>query len=92
MISFTRARNPIHYDYNVDTVLVREVTKVKDPGILFSAELKFRELIISICKKPYRYLGLIICVVHGLTSIRSIVLYNRRCNIMLEHIQNKFKR
>ncbi|KAG6460079.1 hypothetical protein O3G_MSEX011756 [Manduca sexta] len=86
VISFTRARTPMHYEYKVGEEPMQRVSQVRDLGVLVSTELSFREHIRNICKKAYRNLGLVLRQSQGFTNITTIkVLYDALVRSHLEH-------
>lgn len=48
-IAFTRKRNPIRYNYNIDKITLQIVDKIKDTGVLVSLNLSFDIHIETIC-------------------------------------------
>lgn len=84
-MTFSRAHNPVRYDYQIEGVPIKRVTEVRDLGVRFTAKLEFREHIINICKKAYRNLGFMLRVARGFTNITAVVaLYNALVRSQLE--------
>lgn len=53
------------------------VNEVKDLEVYLPTPLSFRDHIINMCKKAYRYLGLVLRKAHCFKNIKaSIVLFN----------------
>lgn len=59
VISFTRKRNHILYDYNFNHKSLRRVTEVRDLGVHLDSELSFRKHFDIITAKAYKMLGFI---------------------------------
>lgn len=63
LISITRNRMPILYDYGLSTALttmtIDRVDKIKDLGLTLDNQINFRDHIADICKQAYRMLGFI---------------------------------
>lgn len=86
VMSFTRARTPLSYQYKVEDVPMQRVSQVRDLGVVFSQELTFREHINKICKKAYRNLGFVLRQSQGFTNITTLrVLYDALVRSHLEH-------
>ncbi|XP_022826307.1 uncharacterized protein LOC111356245 [Spodoptera litura] len=86
IISFTRARNPICYEYMAEATALQRVTQVRDLGVHLTPDLTFREHIVKICKKAYRNLGFVLRQSQGFTNITAIrVLYDALVRSHLEY-------
>lgn len=84
-ITFTRVRQPIYHDYKIGDMSLKRVTEVKDLGVKFTADLQFRDHIVSVCKKAYRNLGFILRRSYGFNNIKAIIaLYNALVRSNLE--------
>ncbi|CAG9128665.1 unnamed protein product [Plutella xylostella] len=85
IITFSRARPPLHHGYAVENVPMKRVTEVRDLGVHLTAELTFRDHITNICKKAFRNLGFVLRQVQGFININAIVaLYNALVRSNLE--------
>ncbi|XP_022816195.1 uncharacterized protein LOC111349333 [Spodoptera litura] len=86
LMSFTRARAPVRYDYVVDAAPLQRVTGVRDLGVFMTPDLTFREHITRICKKAYRNLGFVLRQTQSFTNITTVrVLYDALVRSHLEH-------
>ncbi|PZC77634.1 hypothetical protein B5X24_HaOG203142 [Helicoverpa armigera] len=86
VISFTRSRSPVCYEYKAEATPMTRVTQVRDLGVNLTPELTFREHIINICKKAYRNLGFLLRQSQGFTNIRTVrVLYDALVRSHLEY-------
>ena len=59
VISFTRKRIPVHWDYRIGTEGLERAKVVKDLGVLLDSEMSFREHYAYIISKASRNLGFI---------------------------------
>lgn len=76
ILSFTRSRNPLYYQYVLEETPMQRVGEVKDLGVLLKSNLTFRDHIVSICKKAFQNLGFVMRESHVFTNINAIrVLY-----------------
>jgi hypothetical protein len=84
-VTFARAHTHIHQDYHIHAENLKRVTDVKDLGLKFTSDLRFRDHIKTICKKAYRMLGFVLRRAHSFTNIGAIVaLYNALVRSSLE--------
>lgn len=60
IISFTRSKQPIIFDYTLDFISIPRSTCVRDLGVLMDSQLSFIPQIDQICSKASRMLGFII--------------------------------
>lgn len=72
VLSFTRARDPSHYQYCMDGIQLQRVSEVKDLGVSFTADLNFRKHTTDVCKKAYRNLGLVLRLGNQFSNIRAL--------------------
>ncbi|XP_045540848.1 uncharacterized protein LOC123722602 [Papilio machaon] len=85
VISYSRARAPLHHPYVLDTSLVPRVSHVRDLGVEMVEELNFRNHIANICRKSFRNLGFIIRQCKNFENALVIkVLYNALVRSHLE--------
>lgn len=59
VITFTKKRSYITYEYKLNTNIVTRVSTVRDLGITFDRKLKFDEHIDGVVRRAYRMLGFI---------------------------------
>lgn len=59
VISFTRKKNPISWNYHIDNEPVERANVVKDLGVMLDSELNFREHYVRLINKANRNLGFI---------------------------------
>ena len=59
VMTFTRSRNPITYDYFIDTTILKKVDKIIDLGVIFSSNLSFNDDICVRISKARSMLGFI---------------------------------
>lgn len=85
IVTFSRAKKPLHFDYKVDGALIKREESVRDLGVKFDDKLTFREHIVNICKQAFKRLGFVIRTVKGFTNIKAIsLLYNALIRSQLE--------
>lgn len=85
VLSFSRAKNPLHFDYTVDGESLKRVVAVKDLGVNINSELSFRNHIVLVCKKAFRTLGFVLRQAAGFNNIKAIsTLYNALIRSQLE--------
>ncbi|XP_030032976.2 uncharacterized protein LOC115449339 [Manduca sexta] len=86
VMSFIRARVPLHHEYRIGAEPIRRVSQVRDLGVHLTPELTFRDHITKICKKAYRNLGFVLRQTRHFTNITTIrVLYDALVRSHLEH-------
>jgi len=59
IISFTRARQPIYYNYDIDGQTINRVDTIRDLGILLDHKLTFTKHIEDVVSRANRTLGLV---------------------------------
>lgn len=57
VITFSRSRTPIAFEYRMETCCLKRTSTVKDLGILVDSKLRFVEHIASVTAKAYSLLG-----------------------------------
>jgi len=85
VMSFTRSRNPIRYDYSIDGVTLEYVDCFTDLGVIVDCNLNFHSHIDSIVNKSSRVSGMIKRSV-GFNAPQSVKLnlYKSLCRSILE--------
>lgn len=84
-ITFSRAHNPIVFNYHIDKAPMVRVTEVRDLGVSFNTSLTFRDHITRCCRKAFRNLGFMLRTVRGFTNVKAIIaLYNALVRSQLE--------
>ena len=59
MVSYSRKKRIIEYDYIIDGVTISRVDKIRDLGVLFDSKLSFKEHILDIASKSLKIYGFI---------------------------------
>lgn len=59
VVSFTRSKNPIIYNYSLDNIVLNRAHSIKDLGVHFSSDLSFRLNHEHLLSKSYKLLGFI---------------------------------
>ncbi|KAG7303291.1 hypothetical protein JYU34_011770 [Plutella xylostella] len=86
IITFTKARNPIKYTYQLQNIDIKRVNVVKDLGVLFDAGLSFRAHYDYMCSKANRMLSFILRLSKPFKRTESlIILYNSIVRTILEY-------
>ena len=73
VISFTRKKQPIHFDYNLNGIQIQRVANVKDLGVILDAKLTFKQHISFIVAKASRQMGLIMRMTRDFKNIQCLV-------------------
>lgn len=60
VLSFTRSKSPILFDYKIAGVGVDRVTNFRDLGVVFDSKLSFGDHVDSVCSSSLKALGFII--------------------------------
>lgn len=85
VLTFSRAREPLHYSYKVDNAPLKREEVVRDLGVRMDTQLRFREHITSVCKKAYKRLGFVLRTAASFTNMKAIsVLYDALIRSQLE--------
>ncbi|KAG7306323.1 hypothetical protein JYU34_008933 [Plutella xylostella] len=86
VISFTRKKNKILYDYNFQDISLRRVTEVRDLGVHLDSELSFRRHYDIITAKAYKMLGFIFRQSKDFKSPTTLILlFNSFVRSILEY-------
>ncbi|KAJ0173668.1 hypothetical protein K1T71_010817 [Dendrolimus kikuchii] len=86
LISFSRNKRPLHYNYFLVNAAIKRVETVRDLGVCLNTQLTFRDHIINICKKAYRNLGFVLRRIEGINSIYVVkTLFNA---LVRTHLEN----
>ncbi|XP_022828366.1 uncharacterized protein LOC111357792 [Spodoptera litura] len=86
VLSFARTLNQQHHQYSMNGELLQRVTEVKDLGIHFSSDLRFRKHVVYVCKKAYRNLGFVLRQANDFTNISALrALYEALVRSHLEY-------
>ena len=85
VLSFSRAKAPLHYSYKLDNAPLKREEVVRDLGVRMDIQLRFREHITSVCKKAYKRLGFVLRRAASFTNLKAIsVLYDALIRSQLE--------
>lgn len=68
-ISFTRKRNPVTYNYNIQGIIIERVNVVRDLGVYFDSKLIMNEHIDHITHRAYKSLGFVQRVTQPFTDL-----------------------
>lgn len=86
VISFTKKRHKIIYDYTINNITLERKVIVKDLGILFDSELSFRSHYDYIVERGRKLLGFIIRSTKNFKKERSLIyLYSTLIRSILEY-------
>lgn len=86
VMSFTRARSPHHHCYKLEGETLERVMEVRDLGVYFAADLKFRSHIIKVSKKAFRNLGFILRQANDFNNMGALkALYDALVRSHLEY-------
>lgn len=86
VITFTRKKHPLIFDYSLGNVVLMRVSEVRDLGVTFDVKLIFDKHIDSVCKRANKILGFIIRTCKHFTDSKCIVnLYKGLVCSILEY-------
>ncbi|KAG6444118.1 hypothetical protein O3G_MSEX003195 [Manduca sexta] len=86
VITFTRVRQPLTFNYTINDNRIERVDKIKDLGLLLDSRLDFRQHIISTCESASKILGFVIRVCSTFDSCRvALTLYKAYVRSRLEY-------
>lgn len=74
VISFTRKKKPILFNYSLSNERIPRVTLINDLGVIFDTELRFREHINNIISKSFRMAGFIMRTCFNFTNINVLMI------------------
>lgn len=84
-IYFSRRRQPIEYQYHIDSRPLNKVDHIKDLGILFDSKLSFSDHISNLSMRCHRMLGYVFRTSKGLSSASFKLLYVSLIRSLLEY-------
>ncbi|XP_022819582.1 uncharacterized protein LOC111351717 [Spodoptera litura] len=85
VMTYTRARSSICYQYQIDGAIMPRVSNVRDLGVHMVTELTFRKHVTDLCSKSFRHLGFILRQGHDFKNIAVLkILYNALVRSHLE--------
>lgn len=86
VITFSRKKNPITYDYTINNNKLVRVSEIADLGVMFDSQLKFDSQIELVCTKSLKMLGFIFRRCSEFTDHRVIItLYVALVRSILEY-------
>lgn len=86
VVSFTRSKSPVLFDYLISGVTLPRLKTVKDLGVVFDAGLTFNEHITSVVSAAMKCMGFIIRNTKEFTSPESLLsLFNSLVRSRLEY-------
>lgn len=86
IISFSRKKTTIQYDYTINNSILNRVTEVRDLGVFLDSKLLFRSHFEKITAKAYKMLGFLIRQTADFKDINTfIILYNALVRSHLEY-------
>ena len=89
VITFTRKRSQITFDYTIDNVILNRDSCVKDLGVLFDAKLTFKNHISYVVSKASKCLGFLFRVTKHFKNIYCLkTLYCALVRSTLEYASN----
>lgn len=83
-LSFHRKINPVRFEYEIDMVVLRRVTEMKDLGVIFTEDLCFNRHIDLIVAKAYSMLGFVKRVCrdfHNIDALKSVYYAHVRSHL-----------
>lgn len=85
VISFSRARNPLCYNYCLGTEPILRVNSIRDLGVILDTQLNFHEHLNALTRNCYKRLGFVIRNVRDFHDTRAIkLLYSALVRSKLE--------
>uniref|UniRef100_A0A1Y1KS26 Reverse transcriptase domain-containing protein n=1 Tax=Photinus pyralis TaxID=7054 RepID=A0A1Y1KS26_PHOPY len=72
VISFTRRRNPVLYDYTLNAVSLNRVVSTTDLGVVFDNELRFAEHVRQVSSSATKTLGFLIRNSKNFTNLHTM--------------------
>lgn len=89
LMTFTRKRTPIRFEYKIGTTPIMRTQRVRDLGILLDDKLSFNEHVSDIVSRSYKSLGFILRVSQPFTDIKCLkILYYAYVRSILEYCCN----
>uniref|UniRef100_A0A1Y1N254 Reverse transcriptase domain-containing protein n=2 Tax=Photinus pyralis TaxID=7054 RepID=A0A1Y1N254_PHOPY len=86
VLTFTRSKNPLLFDYKMNGKVLLRVTSVKDLGVFFNTNLNFNLHIEYLTNECYKLLGFVIRNTLNFTNIQTMItLYNAFIRSKLEY-------
>lgn len=86
VMTFTRSRSPVEYEYCLNHMALEKVSKFRDLGLILDAKLDFHDHILNICKSASKTLGFIMRVASQFKGVTvAKVLYNAYVRSKLEY-------
>ena len=86
VISFSRKRNTLHFNYQLQGTLLQRSTLVKDLGVMLDSKLTFNEHNEFVCRKASKTLGFLFRITKEFKDIRCLkVLYCSLVRSSLEY-------
>ena len=85
VVSYTRKRNVIVKEYNIDGVVIERSDRIKDLGVNFCSDLRFKDHFCYIANKAYRALGFVMRNSKSFNVDTTVRLYNALVRPHLEY-------
>lgn len=86
MITFTRKRHPINYNYNLFDIPLEKTNDIRDLGLILDSKLDFHIHVTATCKKASKLLGFVIRTAGQFDNIRvAKILYSAYVRSKLEY-------
>lgn len=86
LVTFTRKKLPINYNYAINNILLNRVNTVKDLGVLIDSKLSFSDHIDAITNKAFKSLGFIMRVTQPFSDLGCLkILYYSYVRSILEY-------
>lgn len=85
VMTFSRSRTPLYFDYSLAGTLLDRVNQIRDLGLILDSRLNFRDHIIAACESANRMLGFVMRVSYAFKGIRAaLTLYKAYVRSRLE--------
>ena len=86
VITFTRKKQPLHFDYTLNGMPLQRADYVKDLGVLLDTKLTFKQHVSFIVAKASRQLGLVMRMTRDFRDIQCLItLYQSLVRSSLEY-------
>lgn len=86
VVKFGRKHNMVPYKYHINNILIQELDKIRDLGVIFDNKLTFVPHIDNVVSRASRMLGFVLRNIKSFRSCRpKIMLYNSLVRSILEY-------
>jgi hypothetical protein len=85
VMTYSRARQPFVYNYKMADLCLTRINRVRDLGIIYTQDYRFREHVVDITERAYRVLGFVLRHSRAFKSIQTVqILYQSLVRSILE--------